>query len=98
MFISITTGGERSSPLGLVVLDYLGGVTVFEMGLSLARYRDTTVSVAVPQIGQTLHELDWQKLYEPLSEKCRFILIQTVRSRTASYPNIIAARSRRSVL
>jgi hypothetical protein len=39
-----------------------GGVTVSEIGLALQR--DKTVSMAVPQIGQNLHELDWQKLHD----------------------------------
>jgi hypothetical protein len=39
-------------------LRLLGGVTVLETGLSLARHRDKIESVAVPQIGQNLHELD----------------------------------------
>ncbi len=30
--------------------------------MGLALYRDKTLSVALPEIGQNLHELDWQKL------------------------------------
>ena len=34
------------------------------------------VSVSVPHIGQNLHELDWQKLTNHLSEKCRYKILQ----------------------
>ena len=33
--------------------------------LGFALLRDKTGFVAVPKIGQTLHELDWQNLREP---------------------------------
>ena len=64
----------------------MGGVTVFEMGLALQR--DKTLSVAVPEIGQNLHELDWQFLpfrfsiysVEAPSERFTQTIIQLLRA------------------
>ena len=63
----------------------MGGVTVFEMGLALQR--DKTLSVAVPEIGQNLHELDWQFLL-----RFGFFNIFRWGAERASHPTIIQFR------
>ena len=55
--------------------------------MGLALYRDKTLSVALPEIGQNLHELDWQS--------CRsfFNIIQLVAERRLTQTSFSPSRT-----
>ena len=68
------------------MLNYLGGVTVFGIGLAL--YRDKTASVAVPQIGQNCTNWIGKTCADQNREIPFLFSIYTVERPKASHPYI----------